>query len=371
MLKADDIWYSFMRTKLFDRDFRRTNGGSKDLDEYFIKKARTATLFQENGRFSNEYLFGFFDLDVTKLYERESAIQQATINGQIRQMFTFSALDSTVPTNGFLAAVQKLLTNNLLFSAAPSQFIKELAANEQLNQNLGPNKDLEISGKARQFGIYTYGQSRKDVLYASPYIPVSVVEDREIFNYNPYFANQTVVNEIAGQIKKTDPNTNRPIRPVKQIIFEYSGGIDTSTFNAQLFNSYLKGNVSQIAYADLTIEQRIKLFGNDQGSLEEIQQRAFDNGLQYTKVNNISTFVQRTLVQSNPTNDVSTVDAYGFNDLYSQIVFGMDRNGLKAGTNTTTDNFFVGDGFEFRLLIQAAINWDAYVRQGYQNQQVL
>ena len=65
MLKAEDIWYSFMRTKLFDRDFRRANGGSKALDEHFIKKARTATLFQENGRFSNEYLFGFFDLDVT------------------------------------------------------------------------------------------------------------------------------------------------------------------------------------------------------------------------------------------------------------------------------------------------------------------
>ena len=81
--------------------------------------------------------------------------------------------------------------------------------------------------------------------------------------------------------------------------------------------------------------------------------------------------MQRTLVQSNPTNDVATVDAYGFNDFYSQIVFGMNRNGLKAGTNTTTNNFFIGDGFEFRLLIQAAINWDAYVRQGYQNQQVL
>ena len=38
MLKAEDIWYSFMRTKLFDRDFRRANGGSKALDEHFIKK---------------------------------------------------------------------------------------------------------------------------------------------------------------------------------------------------------------------------------------------------------------------------------------------------------------------------------------------
>ena len=370
MLQAEDIWYSFMRSKLFDRDFRRSNGGSKKLDDHFIETTKTATLFQDNGRFTNEYLFGFFDLDVTKLYERESAIQKVSVNGKSREMFTFSALNEKVATNGFLSAVQKLLSNSLLFSAAPSAFIKELAKNDQLNKNLGKNKDLEISGKAREFGTYTYGQTRKDVLYASPYVPVSAIENREVFNYNPHFANQAVVAEIEGQIKKTDPNTKRPIRPVKQIIFEYSGGIDTSTFNSQLLSSYLKGNVSQIAYADLTIDQRMKLFGNDQGSLEEIEERALFNGLQYTKVNNITTFVQRTLVQSNPTNDVKTVDAYGFNDLYSQIVFGMDRNGLKAGTSTTTENFFVGDGFEFRLLIQAAINWDAYVKQGYQNQRV-
>ena len=137
-----------MRSKLFDRDFRRSNGGSKKLDDYFIETTKTATLFQDNGRFTNEYLFGFFDLDATKLYEHNSAIQTVSIDNELRKMFTFSVLDETKATNGFFSAFQKLLSNNLLFSAAPSDFIKELAANEQLNTSLGKNKNLQISGKA-------------------------------------------------------------------------------------------------------------------------------------------------------------------------------------------------------------------------------
>ena len=363
-LKADDFWYSFMRSKLFDRDYRRASGGSKGLDEFFIEKTKTSTLFQDNGRFTNEYLFGFFDLDVTKLYDRATAIQTVNVKGKNREMFTFSSLDETKATNGFLSAIQKLLANSLLFSAAPSDRIKEIADNDRLNTNLGKD-NLSISDKARQFGIYTYGETRKDVLYASVYIPVSTVENRDVFEYNPHFANQKVIDEIEGRLPTIDHNTKKPIRPLKRIIFEYSGGIDTSTFNSQLLSSYLKGNVSQAVYADLSLDQRIKIFGGHQGSLEEMEQQAIFNGLQYNKVNNVSSFVQRTMVQSNPTNNVDNVESYGFNDLYSKIVFGLTRQELKDGQSTTTNNFFVNEGLEFRLLVQAAINWDAYIKQSF------
>ena len=369
MLKADDFWYSFMRSKLFDRDYRRANGGSKGLDEFFIEKTKTSTLFQDNGRFTNEYLFGFFDLDVTKLYDRNTAIQTVNVNGKDREMFTFSSLDETKATNGFLSAIQKLLANSLLFSAAPSDRIKEIADDDRLNTNLGKDK-LSINGQARDFGIYTYGETRKEVLYASVYIPVSTVENRDVFEYNRHFANKKMVDEIEGRVPATDPNTKKPIRPLKRVIFEYSGGIDTSTFNSQLLSSYLKGNVSQAVYTDLSLDQRIKIFGGHQGSLEEMEQQAMFNGLQYNKVNNVSTFVQRTMVQSNPTNNVDNVSAYGFNDQYSKIVFGLTREQLKEGKSTTTDNFFVNEGLEFRLLVQAAINWDAYIKQSFQNQRV-
>ena len=156
-LKAADFWYSFMRSKLFDRDYRRANGGSKALDDFFIEKTSAATSFQETMQFTNEYLFNFFDLDSTKLYERKDAIQAVTINNQKREMFTFTSLDQAKATNGFLAVLKKLLSNNLLFAAAPSDFIKDLTVKPELHENLGPNKNLNITAKARQFGTYTYG----------------------------------------------------------------------------------------------------------------------------------------------------------------------------------------------------------------------
>ena len=368
-LDPRDFWYSFMRSKLTDKDYRRSNGGSQDLDSYFVDKTSTTTRFQENDRFSNEYLFNFFDLDSTKLYNESDAIQKVKINGQDKEMFTFSSLTPTKPINGFLSVFENLLANNLLFIAAPSQYIKELAANDNLNKNLG-DKNLEIKDKAKEFGTYTYGQTRESTLYASPYIPTSAIENREVYEFNHHFANQQMVDEVEGTIEVRDPNTNKKVRPVEKVIFEYTGGIDTSTFNSQLLSSYLKGNVSQIAYATLTPDQRIKIFGTS-GDQATMMAEAEKNGLQYVKTNNLSSLVQRTLVQSNPTNAVKSLDEYTFNDKYSQLVFGMSRQELQSGQKTTTDAFFVNDGFEFRTLIQASINWDAYIKQVYQHQRVL
>lgn len=368
-LDPRDFWYSFMRSKMNDKDFRRSNGGSKDLDSYFIDKTSATTRFQENDRFSNEYLFSFFDLDSTKLYEEKDAIQKVKINGKEREMFTFTSLKPKQAINGFLSVFENLLANNLLFIAAPSQYIKELAANDFLNKNLGEKK-LEIDKLARQFGVYTYGQNRESTLYASPYIPTSAVENREVYEFNHFYANQKMVDEVEGKIEVKDPNTKKVVRPLEKIIFEYTGGIDTSTFNSQLLSSYLKGNVSQVAYATLTPDQRIKIFGTS-GDEQKMLEEAEKNGLQYVKSNNLSSLVQRTLVQSNPTNAVNSLDEYTFNDQYAQLVFGMTRQDLKAGNKSTTDAFFVNEGFEFRTLIQASINWDAYIKQAYQHQRVL
>ena len=368
-LDPRDFWYSFMRSKMNDKDFRRSNGGSKELDSYFIDKTSATTRFQENDRFSNEYLFSFFDLDSTKLYEEKDAIQKVNINGKEREMFTFTSLKPNQAINGFLSVFENLLANNLLFIAAPSQYIKELAANDFLNKNLGEKK-LEIDKLAREFGVYTYGQNRTSTLYASPYIPTSAIENREVYEFNHFYANQKMVDEVEGKIEVKDPNTKKVVRPLEKIIFEYTGGIDTSTFNSQLLSSYLKGNVSQVAYATLTPDQRIKIFGTS-GEEQKMLEEAEKNGLQYVKSNNLSSLVQRTLVQSNPTNAVNSLDEYTFNDQYAQLVFGMTRQDLKDGNKTTTDAFFVNEGFEFRTLIQASINWDAYIKQVYQHQRVL
>lgn len=358
---AKDFWYSFMRTKLYDRNFRRQNGGSKELDSYFIKKTKATTRFRENDRYPNEYLFDFFDIDSKKLYEEKTAITK-TLKGDDALIFSVSVDRPT----GFISILKKFLVNSYTFSAAPSQYIDELSEDKRLNEdiNIGGDKKIDsIKGLARKFGIYTYGQTRNTTLFASPYIPVSAIENREVFVYNKYFADQKWINviekgeEIDGELRKG----------LNKIIFEYSGGIETGTYNSQLLNSYLKGVVSEIKYSDLLPVQREKIYGSDP---KNIRATAIKHGLRYSKTINTSSLVQRTLIQSNPINGINE-NSYGFNDAYSKLVFGLTKKELSSGKYNTTNAFFVNDGFEFRLLIQAAINWDAFVNQSFQHQRIM
>lgn len=359
---AKDFWYSFMRSKLFDTDYRRANGGSKKLDEHFIKKTNAIQRFKETDRFPNEYLYEFFDLDSKKLHEENTAIEK-TKDG--RDMLVFNSIESVEITSGFSFVFKKFLPNNLQLSAAPSQHIDELNKNEKLNTI---DSNLKIEGKARQFGIYTYGQTREKTLYASPYIPKVASENREIFEYNKHYANQEWIKLVEhGEVDKITKKNNKTLN---KIVFEYAGNIDPSTYNSQLLNSYLQGTVSEIKYSDLTSAQRTQVYGNSP-DLERIKETTLNNGLQYFKSVNNSSLVQRTLIQSNPSNKVESIKEYGFNENYSKLVFGLSLDELMKGNKTTTDSFFISQGLDFRLLIQAAINWDAYISQSYENQRVM
>ena len=62
-----------------------------------------------------------------------------------------------------------------------------------MNQNNSINEinsNLKITGDAKDYGIYTYGQTREKTLFASYYIPVSASAGREIFEYNKHHANK-------------------------------------------------------------------------------------------------------------------------------------------------------------------------------------
>lgn len=369
-ITPDDIWYSFMRTKLFDIDYRLKNGGSEELDSYFIKRYNTITRFQKDGRFTNEYLYEFFDLDSTQNYKNRDSSGKLTRDSVIkkvksseprfkdREAYFFTSLENTKHTSGFISIINKFLTNNLQLSLAPSQYIKELAQNEELNTVNG----TKITSDARDFGIYTYGARKENTLFASPYIPTIETEGREIFVYNKHYANKKWVDSIE---KGETINNGKKVKGINKIIFDYSGGIDTSTYNSQVFNGYLSGLVSEIKYSDLTPTQKEQIYGV--GTTEQIYKNAENNGLQYSRELNTSKLVQRTLVQSNP----SGGGGYLFNDEYAKLVFGNDTKSLSSGEAITSDAFFKGDGLEFRLLVQASINWDAFIKDAWGGQKIM
>ena len=359
-IRPEDMFYSIKRTLLFDRKYRQSHGGSKELDSYFIEKTQTTKLFGENQKFPNEYLFEFFGIKKDYLYDETKAIQSLLGNPNKKSyVFTFNIFNNNqVTDNSFVYSnyeiINKYLINSLTFSLCPSQYIKEKFAD---NQNVNQTKVGTIEGEARKYGIYTYGQNREDVLYASYYIPVSSSGGREVYQYNKYHPDLEWVNNVENGFEKD----GKTYKNLNTVILEYAGGIDSSTFNNQTFNAFLSGTVSEMDYSLISDAQKQQLYGNDFNNKEVLIANSEANGLRATKNINISKLNTRTVWQAFPTDNLQ----YTFNDVYAKLVYGSSIDELNNGSAIISNTFFGGVGLEFRNLIQASINWNQYIQTAY------
>ena len=356
----EDMFYSIKRTLLFDRKYRQSHGGSKELDSYFIEKTQTTKLFGENQKFPNEYLFEFFGIKKDYLYDETKAIQSLLGNPNKKSyVFTFNIFNNNQVTDSTFVysnyeIINKYLINSLTFSLSPSQYIKEKFAD---NQNVNQTKVGTIEGEARKYGIYTYGQNREDVLYASYYIPVSSSGGREVYQYNKYHPDLEWVNNVENGFEKD----GKTYKNLNTVILEYAGGIDSSTFNNQTFNAFLSGTVSEMDYSLISDAQKQQLYGNDFNNKEVLIANSEANGLRATKNINISKLNTRTVWQAFPTDNLQ----YTFNDVYAKLVYGSSIDELNNGSAIISNTFFGGVGLEFRNLIQASINWNQYIQTAY------
>ena len=359
-IRPEDMFYSIKRTLLFDRKYRQSHGGSKELDSYFIEKTQTTKLFGENQKFPNEYLFEFFGIKKDYLYDETKAIQSLLGNPNKKSyVFTFNIFNNNQVTDSTFVysnyeIINKYLINSLTFSLCPSQYIKEKFAD---NQNVNQTKVGTIEGEARKYGIYTYGQNREDVLYASYYIPVSSSGGREVYQYNKYHPDLEWVNNVENGFEKN----GKTYKNLNTVILEYAGGIDSSTFNNQTFNAFLSGTVSEMDYSLISDAQKQQLYGNDFNNKEVLIANSEANGLRATKNINISKLNTRTVWQAFPTDNLQ----YTFNDVYAKLVYGSSIDELNNGSAIISNTFFGGVGLEFRNLIQASINWNQYIQTAY------
>ncbi len=356
-IKAMDMLYSAKRTWLYDRAYRRSHGGSSELDNYFIKKTQTIIRFGETMKYPNEYLFDFFGVDKVKLYEQDEAIQKVMVNNKSLDMYTmwfdiFNKDGNMKDEISFSAndVFKKYLTSSIHFSLAPSDYIKNMLND---NPSINNTSSGQIKGEAAEYAIYTYAQTREKTLYACQYIPVSSVSGREIYEYNKHYADQ-------DWVKSVEELDDDGYRTLNKIIIEYAGSIDSSTFINQSFNSFQNGTLSQVDYSLLSDSQKQKLYGYSE-NVDELIKNSQYNGLQATKKINLSQMTSRMVWQANPNADSS----YTFNDNYSKLVYGMDSKKLSEGNNSTANSFYAGYGFKFRTLIQSSINWNQYINQAY------
>lgn len=365
-IKALDMLYSAKRTWLYDHKYRRSNGGSKELDAYFIEKTSTNSRFGDSMDYPNEYLFDFFGVRKDWLYDEKRAIQniydnatKELIDESYMMTFNVFANDGTINkdfASSGLDIIKKYLVDSLHFSLAPSEYIDEYYGENSKYNNTPSGR---IQGEAAKYGIYTYAQTRETTLFACQYIPVESKSGREIFEYNKYFANKEWIDSVTNGVKAKDGSIQKTIN---KVIIEYSGAIDSSTFINQSFSAFQNGTLSQVDFNLLTNNQKQKLYGSATNE-EQALINSSKNGLQTTKKVNISQLTTRMVWQGSP--DALSSGDYTFNDIYSKLVYGVTKDELKSGKAVTSNSFYAGYGFYFRMLVQAAINWNYYIQWAY------
>lgn len=371
LVQPEDFYYSYMRTNLFDYVYRSGpagHGGTPELDKYFIDVSKTITRLSEKQRYPNAYLFNNFGASSSKLMNESEAVRNIEAEeGKNEKVFSILSINDEgmlKPDN----VINKILLNSNLLAAAPSQFIKEkYAIPEMANTPVGL-----ITDEALKFGVYTYGITRKDVLYASEYIPTSASDNRMIFSQNSEFTNKITNNKNAGDLYDFGTEYER----TKEIIFEYTTGINESTYQDQVFNSFNNKSLSEIEFETLSSDQQKQIWGKNGEEYEK-------NGLLFTKEENKTSLVQRTMLVTNPQQCTNkdhypngivepgkhimqpNENPYYFNEEYAQFMFGSSIEDLLNGTAQTANSYFSlsGKGFQLRSLINAAINWYSFIQE--------
>ncbi|MGL5204722.1 MAG: OppA family ABC transporter substrate-binding lipoprotein, partial [Metamycoplasmataceae bacterium] len=336
-IQPKDFYYSYMRTWLFDTNYRRANGGSSELDKYFINESGAANRLTDDKKYPNNYLLGLFGISSAFLRDEDSTIKIIEIDGAKKEVFNIESIPEE-DKPAFSPFLSKTLLNSYLLSPAPAALIDELAdKTKDIEYPVdGPNK--KVTGNALKFGIYTYAQKRTDNLFSSSYIPTSAERNRIIFTKNLHFANKEF-------LQRDDT--------LERIIFEFS---TSPAYNEQLFNNYFEGTVSEMPYASLTQQQKIKIFGS---SYDE--EFAIKKGLLQVKQQNKSQLVQRTLLSTDPRKLNDNERSYYFNDQYARIIYGSSIDELRTGTAITANSFFNGPGYQLRTLFNASVNWYTFV----------
>ncbi|PAF55193.1 OppA family ABC transporter substrate-binding lipoprotein [Mycoplasmopsis agassizii] len=336
-VKIDDFWYSFVRTKLLSPDFRRTNGGSKEIDKNLVDNYGVTTRFKDQDSYPNEYLFSLFGVDSSNLVKRDTFIEKV----ENIEYLTFNPLKETADfANMFL----KTFVNNSVMAAAPSEYIKENYS--KWNADLG----ISPTGLASEMAIYSYGlipgKSQLDIykqyLYAGPYYMNSrnSITQINIFKKNKHF----VIKSFAD---------------AKNVVNEYVEKYveKKDSFASDNFLLFKAGDVAATDYTTLKESEKAEA---------KVEWRQYNVPQQRTSL------LMRTLPVVQPskldTDEAKAKAAFDklvsngeykyYNDNFAKLMWGATAEELLVkGTKSTTETFYHGTGLRFRTLFQAAWNF--------------
>ncbi|WP_036452242.1 OppA family ABC transporter substrate-binding lipoprotein [Mycoplasma buteonis] len=344
-LSANDFWASLVRTKAYATNYRRSNGGTKDID-VIMNKNSTQENYLEDKSYSNEYLFDLFNIDFSKMIDQETAV---TIKEDGSEYFNIEKKDASQPAQ--FSDVIKMLYENLEFAPVPYKYIqahknepvvksyKTLTDSEQ-QESLNAVK--QATGLAKEVGLYWYGSTLENTLFSGKYYPVPYDSSAQV--------DKVLLNEhYARQDYPQDPTVVR--------VFENHYATSPQApevWKKTVFNYFTSGNQSTVSLSELEPQD-----------LQVLQNNIEKYGLSYSETK------QNTRLQKSVFNTVFPLFAsggkesyYTFNDATSLLLYGAKLKDLATAKATTVDTL-LGNAAQFRTMLTAAINWNAVVDDFY------
>ncbi|OYD26830.1 lipoprotein-associated protein [Mycoplasma testudineum] len=317
-VNAEDYFYSFNRTRMLEGSTRHENGGSAELDKFMIDSKNVKTRFATSDHYPNGYLYEIFSVDAKKFANKEQFLQQ--VDGTT--YLTYESFDSKGAQFADMFGKEFIDSNE--WAAAPSAYLK--AKHAELHTALGYS-GAAPTGIAYEMGIYSYGLTYKDVLYAGPYY---VSEDNattkvQVFKTNNQYVDKEFVNS---------PGSINTI----QVNFDES---EASIFETRLFEGFRSGDNSSLSYSQLTDTRK-----NDS---------IITSNLSYVKELQSQNLHIRGKIVTVPNKDI---DGKFYNDNFTKLVFGSTISEITQGTAKTGQAMFAGSGLVFRSIIESAINWE-------------
>lgn len=360
-LQAEDFYYSWMRTQLYDFNFRKSNGMYTETKTIKGKQVTVDGLaaqmdavngspvsrFSNKNSFPNGYLLELFGVDLKGLNDRTKTLTAATrSNGTQTTAFTFNVSSELIEAHKNNANSKKRadldkyfisLLNDNTFMPAPSAFIKQEQNNAASHVDAKVTNLSKVNGLAKEFGFYWYGIDEKNTLFVGAYLPQEYDKAKATLTYisNPNYWDQEWAKS---------PNS------IKKYVTEYKNKkIDETTFQTELFNAFKSGLIDNLSFDSLSAAQKKEVL-QDKGELYRLDYGRGTN-------NNHSAYqLLQTMV---PEGDDAKKFKY-YNDNYAKLVFNATKEEL-AKQDVSTINSQFGLSASFRSIVRNVINYYAHV----------
>lgn len=339
---ARDYWLGILRTALYEVDYRRSHGGTEELDKLAKKLLTTPDKqFENDSKFTNSYVYDLFGVSWDTLRDEAQSISEDGSSLVIKAASSGVSFDEIISN----------VITSYDFVPAPYEYIQEQVKNgltkEVVKSNLQTTTEAEVqeiidaynsmdpNSLVARSGLYWYGFTLDNTLFSGKYFSKGYNPETQVSTskLNEHYWDKEYVN---------DPRTILEFRR-KYVI----GSLTPAQYADQSLKLYKSGDNAIISFNDLPKQDRA-----------DALQMPYTYGITYVQALNKTGFVKDALPTFLPTPWESGHENINFTDQYSYLMYGLSKSEAAQGTQVNPlIKSLNGMAREFQMILLASINW--------------